>query len=272
MPDRPARVLIVDDSDDVRSLLRLALGMEDRFEVVGEAGNGAEAIKVASEVAPDLIVLDRDMPVLSGVEALPALRRVAPDAAVVLFTAHADESTSRVAMGAGADEVWMKVDVPITELAHELARVFVTRADERGDTVNLTLGPLPSAAACVWIPNTMAIVAAVQTSGHTVGLHVPDDVSNRFLAYLREWLTIAENEDEFFWAAAASADDARRLVEYWSEIDKLTDVQLAQLGCAWSPPEGESFFVALTTAVVTGLDRHADTANLAAALRTQWAV
>lgn len=272
MAARRARVLIVDDSDDVRSLLRIALSLEERFDVVGEAVNGAEAIRVASEVRPDLIVLDRDMPVLTGVEALPALRRVVPDAAVVLFTAHADDMTSRVALGAGADEVWTKVDVPVTDIAHELARVFVTRHQHRGDTIDLTLGPLSSVAARVWIPNTMAIVAAVRSHGARLGVHIDDDVSDQFLAYLREWLTIAEAEDEFFWAASAPADVARRLIESWALIDGITDDQLAELGCSWSPAEGEPFFVALTTAVIEALDRHADTVNLAAQLREQWVV
>lgn len=264
------RVLIVDDTTEIRALLRLTLETDDRFEVVGEATNGAEAIEAASRLQPDVIVLDRHMPVLDGVEALPGIRRGCPDAAILLFTAHADDATRQLALGLGADQVWSKLDVDVLDVADELARTLVDRVTKAGDTVTLRLGPLPSEAARVWIPNTMAIVAAVSLHADELGLVLPEGVTDLFMRYLREWLSVAENEQEFFWAATASAESARQLVEVWANIDSLSEEQLARLGCAWSPPEGEPFFHALTAAVLEALARHESLHDLVASLEGQW--
>ena len=83
-------VLLVDDAPDLRTLLQVALERDGRFVVVGEATNGAEAISMASGLQPDIIVLDQMMPVMSGLDALPRIRDVAPAAKVVLFSAIAD--------------------------------------------------------------------------------------------------------------------------------------------------------------------------------------
>lgn len=84
------RVLLVDDAPDLRTLLQVALERDGRFVVVGEAADGAEAIDLASELQPDIVVLDQMMPVMSGLEAMPRIRQVAPGAKVVLFSAIAD--------------------------------------------------------------------------------------------------------------------------------------------------------------------------------------
>lgn len=80
------RVLIVDDLDDMRSALRLLLEAEG-MDVVGEAENGERGIEVARVLQPDVVVLDGLMPVMNGEEAAHILRRVAPDARIVAFSA-----------------------------------------------------------------------------------------------------------------------------------------------------------------------------------------
>lgn len=84
------RVLLVDDAPDLRTLLQVALERDGRFVVVGEAVNGAEAIDKAADLQPDIVVLDQMMPVMSGLEAMPHIRRAAPEAKIVLFSAIAD--------------------------------------------------------------------------------------------------------------------------------------------------------------------------------------
>jgi len=264
------RVLVVDDTRDIRMLLRLTLESDERFEVVGEATNGAEAIEAAGELQPDVIILDRHMPVLDGVEALPAIRRTCPQAAILLFTAHADEATRQVALGSGADQVWSKLDVPVTEMADELTKALLARMNESGDLITLRLGPLPSDATRTWIPNTMAIVAAVHNHHDELGLDIPAHVTELFLQYLREWLAVAEAESEFRWAATASAASARQLIECWAAIDSLGDDQLERLKVQWSPPEGEPFFAALTQAVLEALAHHESMQDLRASLESQW--
>lgn len=269
-PSPSVRVLVVDDTPDIRMLLRFTLEHDERFDVVGEASNGVEAIEAATRLRPDLVILDRHMPVLDGVEALPVIRRNAPGATILLFTAHADESTRQLAMSAGADQVWSKLDVPLTDMADELARALLDRMSRAGDEIGLRLGPLASSAARVWIPNTMAIVAAVDAHAEELALNLPDGVTELFHRYLRDWLTVAEAGDEFYWAATASAAATRQLLEVWAQIDALTDEQMEILGCSWSPPEGTPFFNALTQGVLEALAHHDSMRDLAASLERQW--
>jgi DNA-binding NarL/FixJ family response regulator len=81
------RVLLVDDVADIRLLLRSLFEVHPGVEVVGEAGDGRQAIELAAGTQPDLVVLDLSMPVMDGVEALPAIREAAPGARVVVLSA-----------------------------------------------------------------------------------------------------------------------------------------------------------------------------------------
>ena len=80
------RIVIADDSADVRLLITLALRGDPDLEVVGEAVNGAEAVAMAADLRPDLLLLDLSMPVMDGLEALPLLRGAAPDTSVVVVS------------------------------------------------------------------------------------------------------------------------------------------------------------------------------------------
>src|SRR5581483_1840076 len=86
-PAGDVRVLLADDRDSTRAVLRSALDIEARFAVVGDADSAERAVRLAGECRPDLILLDVAMPGTSGVDALPALRRAAPGATIVLLTA-----------------------------------------------------------------------------------------------------------------------------------------------------------------------------------------
>ncbi len=81
-------MLIVDDQPDIRLLVATRLGIEPGLEVAGEAADGAEAIVLARRLDPQAIVLDLQMPRMSGAEALPMLRSLVPDARIVVFSAY----------------------------------------------------------------------------------------------------------------------------------------------------------------------------------------
>ena len=89
MHDRhvPIRVVVADDVEDLRFLVRMAFEADGDFEVVGEAATGSQAIKVVAEQRPDVVVLDLDMPNMTGFEALPFLRTQNPDTVVIVYSA-----------------------------------------------------------------------------------------------------------------------------------------------------------------------------------------
>jgi NarL family two-component system response regulator LiaR len=98
----PIRVLLVDDHAVVRDGLRTYLGLQDGLEVVGEAADGAEAIRVAEELRPDVVLMDLVMPVLDGVGAMRALRERLPATRVIVLTSFTDEAQLLPAIQAGA--------------------------------------------------------------------------------------------------------------------------------------------------------------------------
>jgi NarL family two-component system response regulator LiaR len=89
--DRRVRVLIADDHPDIRKAVRSMLQKDSRFEVCGEAVDGAEAILEARKLKPDVVVLNIRMPVLNGFEAAREIKTTLPRTAIVILSASADE-------------------------------------------------------------------------------------------------------------------------------------------------------------------------------------
>ena len=100
MPGR--RVVLCDDSAPFRDLVRLLLEVEGN-EVVGEAGNGQDAIEETERHQPDVVLLDLSMPVMDGLEALPQIRRVAPQTRVVVLSGFDNRAIVEQALELGAE-------------------------------------------------------------------------------------------------------------------------------------------------------------------------
>lgn len=96
------RILLADDHAVLRTGLRLLLSSQDGFSVVGEASTGMETLSLAEKLQPDLILLDLSMPALGGLEALPVLRRLSPEARILILTMHDDPEYLRQALKSGA--------------------------------------------------------------------------------------------------------------------------------------------------------------------------
>ncbi|TIC82964.1 response regulator [Nocardioides sp. GY 10127] len=96
------RVVIIDDTSDLRELLRLALA-RGGFDVVGEAADGRAGLEVVQATDPDLVLLDLSMPVVDGLDALPALRRAVPDALIIVLSGFGATQMSDRALAMGAD-------------------------------------------------------------------------------------------------------------------------------------------------------------------------
>jgi signal transduction histidine kinase/DNA-binding NarL/FixJ family response regulator len=99
---RALRVVIIDDTPDLRELLRIAL-TRGGFDVVGEAGDGSKGIDVVRSHRPDVVLLDLAMPVMDGIEALPSIRRLCPDAKIIVLSGFGAQQMSARAVAAGAD-------------------------------------------------------------------------------------------------------------------------------------------------------------------------
>jgi DNA-binding NarL/FixJ family response regulator len=105
------RVLVVDDHPLTREALSSLL-VQHGFDVAGQANDGAEAIEMAVELAPDLVLLDLTMPGMDGLTALPRIRESAPDTEVVILTASGTEENLLAAIRAGAAGYLLKTESP----------------------------------------------------------------------------------------------------------------------------------------------------------------
>lgn len=96
------RLLLVDDHSIVRQGLKMYLSAESDFEIVGEAANGQQAIAMAHELHPDVVLMDLLMPEVSGVEAITIIRRELPDTEIVALTSVLEDQAIIGAIRAGA--------------------------------------------------------------------------------------------------------------------------------------------------------------------------
>ena len=112
-------ILIVDDSSLIRKTVREALEEQTGWLICGEAENGKQAIEKAQQLKPDLIILDLSMPVMNGLEAAQALKKLMPAIPLVMFTAFKTNNLHQLALAAGVNTVVMKSD-PISVLVKSI--------------------------------------------------------------------------------------------------------------------------------------------------------
>ncbi|OQW37344.1 MAG: hypothetical protein A4E19_14410 [Nitrospira sp. SG-bin1] len=108
----PVRVLLVDDHNLVRQGVRDLLAADDRIRVVGEARTGEEALILAANLAPDVILTDINLPDISGIETTKRFKRLHPQVAVIGFSVHADELTRNEMIAVGAETLLTKGCLP----------------------------------------------------------------------------------------------------------------------------------------------------------------
>ena len=103
-----ATILIVDDNAQLRALMRGIAAQEPDCHVVGEAADGAEAIRLAQELRPDIVLLDIAMPRVNGLEALRQIKTERPEIKIIIVTVHAEDAYRQVAADGGADAFLLK--------------------------------------------------------------------------------------------------------------------------------------------------------------------
>jgi RNA polymerase sigma factor (sigma-70 family) len=102
------RIVIADDHGIVRKGLRLQLEQREDFEVVGEAADGREAVRLAEELEPDVVIMDLAMPNLNGVQATDQIVKRKPRVGVIVLSMHSDESYLSLSLNAGAKGYLLK--------------------------------------------------------------------------------------------------------------------------------------------------------------------
>jgi len=105
---KPIRILLADDHNVMRRGLRLLLESQPGFTIVGEAADGRQAVELAKEARPDVVVLDIAMPHLSGTDAAHRITELLPGTAIVILSMHSDEGYMLRALKAGAKGYLLK--------------------------------------------------------------------------------------------------------------------------------------------------------------------
>jgi DNA-binding NarL/FixJ family response regulator len=187
------RVLLADDHQLLRQAIRRAL--EDAgMTVVAEAGDGGEAVRLAGELRPDVIVMDVSMPVLDGVEATRRIHDDLPDLPIVIITMHGDEALRRDAVNAGAAGFLTK-DVSMQEVVSTITQAAggeVALSTELAATILAELEQGPDRTASPLTPREEEVLQLIadgcSTSEVASGLFISGKTVKNHLASIYEKL------------------------------------------------------------------------------------
>ena len=125
---RKPRVLLVDDEAHVRLYVKTVVASLG-FEVVAEAGDGRQALELFEQHAPDLVLLDLNMPVMDGVTTLKALRQKSEEVAIVMLTSLASLDVVEECLDLGADN-HLRKDLPVSELRQEILETWQAHVED----------------------------------------------------------------------------------------------------------------------------------------------
>lgn len=134
----PTRVILADDHQIIRGGLRLLLEKYPEFEVIGEAGNGREAIELARKLTPDVIIMDVAMPDLNGIQATHRIHDECPDIKIIALTAHTDKNYLTGMLQAGTSGYLLKDCAP-GELVQAIRSVIQGKAYVSPDITSLII-------------------------------------------------------------------------------------------------------------------------------------
>ena len=217
-------MLLVDDNADLRFLVRTAVEARGGFEVVAEAENGRRAVELAGEHEPDIVVLDLDMPSMSGLEALPLLRAASPSSKIVVLSSYRRDDYEGQVRAGGATG-YLEKGITARRLVDELLAVagLLELVEGVVGEVKAGLGP--------------------ETSSARHARRFVDEVLNRWHcdALLDEvQLLVSELVTNAVVHAGSDVEVAVRLLGDSLRIEVLDHAPVAQLRPSTPPDEAES--------------------------------
>jgi two-component system, NarL family, response regulator NreC len=125
--DKKLRIYLAEDHQTVREGIKLLVNAQPDMEVVGEAGDGEAAIKEATQLLPDLVIMDISMPTMNGLKATKKLRTLCPDMKILTLTRHTDDGYLKQLIGAGSNGYVLKQSAP-TDLVNAIRTVVAGNA------------------------------------------------------------------------------------------------------------------------------------------------
>jgi DNA-binding NarL/FixJ family response regulator len=125
----PISVYLVDDVPELRELVKYGIEEDPGFEVVGEAGDGRSAIEGIAEIRPAAVLLDLSMPDMDGFQAIPEIRRINPDVAIIVLSGFSADRMGAAVVERGADG-YIEKGSPMQELRDATRTAVATRRGE----------------------------------------------------------------------------------------------------------------------------------------------
>lgn len=132
--------------------------------------------------------------------------------------------------------------------------------------MRVVIGPVDAAAAREWTAHMLANLEVVRSRRRVLAFALPDEVIDEFQQLLGEWRAAADRDDTFLWQADFDPDTVHHLVQYWANLDSLSDADVERLGIEWAPLSARPFFDALATGVADALARSGEEDVFAALL------
>jgi CheY-like chemotaxis protein len=241
------RVLLVDDQPELRMLLRMRLEFEPDIEVVGEGSNGVEAIRLTKLLAPSAVVLDLEMPVMRGAEAIPLMRAVAPGMGIVLYTAN-----DTIDLGEDATpDVFVRKGRPLDEVVAELRTVLEQTPFE---VMRLELGTVPLRQAVTafdtWTGLNLRVLEALHRDDTLVGDQLSGATSEELEALMGVYAHIGNNLQK---AARIGAEDVSPVIHVFRSTGVLARQALLAFNDHRLPGFWEAWGYEVPASAVTAL-------------------
>jgi DNA-binding NarL/FixJ family response regulator len=125
-----AQILVVDDCKEWRRTLRSLLEAIPDYQIVGEAGDGVEAVEKAAQLLPDIVLLDIGMPILNGIKVAPRIVRTSPNSKILFVTQESDSDVRTAALATGAKGYLLKSRV-VPELIPAIDALLMSRVPQQ---------------------------------------------------------------------------------------------------------------------------------------------